>query len=122
MGVDLIQGGLVGGRILRAPDKEKKKEEKKDDKKKDKRPLLVDGIALAFRGNGDEVLFASRDEEPWEWIPVGDFVLETGIFPEYETVPEEEPSQDREDGLTEGPPQKTPPMGVRRRGGGSEKK
>lgn len=33
-------------------------------------------VLLAYRNNGDEALFASRNMAPLRWIPIGTFVVD----------------------------------------------
>lgn len=105
--VTWIPGGLVGWRLKKSDEDEKKS-------------TREEGAIVAVRENGNEALFTPRTEEPCVWIQIGDFIVEPATIPEFEYV-EEEPQGEGQGqdggGLQEGPPQKDGPFGVRRRGG-----
>lgn len=102
-------GGLVGWRLLKdePPIKEEGSEEE--------RPAQEEGLITAFRKNGDEALFCSREEKPTIWIPVGDFVIEPATIPEFEYNEEEVEAEGEPGGGPRVGPAKTSPFPVRRR-------
>lgn len=110
MDVVWIPGGMVGWRILRAEPIEK------DEETGEEQPVTEDGALLALKGNGLEALFASRDEKPVEWIPIGDFVVEPSTIPEYEDTGAAAGEGGAAPGET---PPKRAPFSVRRRPGSS---
>lgn len=98
-------GGLVGHRIL-LPDGEGK-------------ARSIEGVALAIRNNGDEVLFASIPEdpetkEPAAWIPITAFVVNPVTLATEEDFFEEDEEPLPED--IEPQPEERHPMEPRRPG------
>ncbi len=51
------------------------------------------GIGIALRANGDEILFASKQNSPLRWVPVGEFTPDpAGILTVEESVEDLEES------------------------------
>jgi hypothetical protein len=45
------------------------------------------GIGVALRGNGDEILFASKENSPLRWVPISEFTPDpAGILSVEESV------------------------------------
>jgi len=98
-------GGLVGHRIM-IPEGEEK-------------PVSVEGVALAMRHDGDEVLFAAIPEDPETkvpaaWIPITSFVVNPVTLATEEDFFEEE-EEPLPDGI-EPQPEERHPMESRRPG------